>query len=367
MDPFEVINPFLHEFVLQHFDASEVLHKLSFVSTEWNQIIGSSKKCMNKIRFIYQIWRHQFYSYTEVFQCVQNSLRKYQNINVELGVEDDAKEFWNFIETCSRLLVTLKVENIRRPREVCESLEFPNLEVYMAYGLDAFDLTSVLKSTKKLKNIFISSSDASMNSMAIETIIKCLQNNRNLEELYLKNVSFVNIFERPLEVNFHLKSLKLMSTSTTSSISSDIEKNLLKFLNQQSSTLETFFFDFSSEAVLEYAFSKLPALNSIGFLNGPSSSLETNHRIINLEIPFIEEMSEIKKFVDSTPNLETLFVRMVTTELIDYLAWSFMKLKFLSFKLINVDAELHYEQLKTDHPEVNQNIDIWDYENVDWD
>ena len=368
MDPFEVINPVLHELVLQHFTGSEVLKSLSLVSVEWSHLIGQSKKCMNKIRFAYQVWRHQFYSSTEVFRCIQDSLRHYQHVSFELGMTEDSRQFWNFIEMCCSSLVTLRVENIRKPLVTQGyAFEFPNLEVYIAYGLDDSAMTPVLNTTRKLKNIFISSSDPTMDPTLIESLVLCLQNNPNLQEVYLKNVNFVNIYDKPLEVNFQLKSLKLMNTSAENSISSMIEKNLLNFLNQQSPTLETFFFEFKSEDIVECIFNNLPMLTSTGLLNVDNVNLQANPRIKNLEIPYIEEISDIKKFVDAAPNLETLFVGTITKELVEYLAWNFMKLESLNFKFINLDAEEHYEKLKADHPEVNQNIEIWDYENVDWD
>lgn len=134
MDPFIAIDPFLHELVLQHFGAADVLKNLPFVSTEWNKITGRSRKCMNKIKFIYQVWRNQFYSSTEVFQCVGDSLRRYQHVSVKLGVSDDSTRFWGFIEKCCKSLVTLKVENIRNPLESqARSIQFPNLQVYIEF------------------------------------------------------------------------------------------------------------------------------------------------------------------------------------------------------------------------------------------
>jgi hypothetical protein len=44
-----------------------------------------------------------------------------------------------------------------------------------------------------------------------------------------------------------------------------------------------------------------------------------------------------------------------------------MKLTSLNFKMIGLEVEDYYENLKSEHPEVNQGIEIWDYENVDWD
>lgn len=180
-------------------------------------------------------------------------------------------------------------------------------------------------------------------------------------------MNFVNIFESPLEANFQLKSLKLMNTAASNLISSSVERNLLNFLSQQSPTLETFFFEFTSEKVIEFTFNNLPVLTSAGLLNVATASVQPNHRIKSLEIPFVDEIQDIKKFVDATPNLETLFVGTVNKELVDYLAWNFMKLQYLNFKLISLDAEEHYEKVKGENPEVNQSIDIWDYESVDWD
>jgi hypothetical protein len=60
-------------------------------------------------------------------------------------------------------------------------------------------------------------------------------------------------------------------------------------------------------------------------------------------------------------------VATVDNELVEYLSWNFMKLTSLNFKTISLDSEEFYEKLKREHPEVNQSIDIWDDENVDWD
>lgn len=362
-----LIDPFLHELVLQHFVSSEVLKVLSFVSVEWSHMIGKSKKCMSRVKFLYQVWRHQFYSSTEVFRSAQESWRDYQHLTIELGVNDDSKEFWKLMESCCKSVVSLKVENIRRRANDDCSIEFPNLETFIAFGVDDTAMMTFLNASKKMKHIFIFSTDELIDPSVIQSITKCIQRNRRLQELYLKNVNFLSIFEEELEVPFQLKTLKLMNTSATDTISNKIEQNLLKFLKQQSSTLETFFFEFQSDEVTKLTFNNMPTLTSAGLLKLPREILDKNQRIVNLEIPFIDEFADIKKLIDATPNIETLFVGEVKKELVDYLAWNFIKLKSLNFKMIELDAEEHYEQLKVDCPEVNQDIEIWDYENVDWD
>lgn len=364
MDPFTVIDPFLHDLVLQHFKTSEVLQVLSLVSPEWSQMTGKSRTCMNKVKFVYQVWRHQFYSSKEIFQYAQNSWRDYQHVIVELGVNDNSQEFWRFMESCSRSIRSLKLENMRKSANEDFAIDFRNMETFTAFGNDNETLKAVLESTTKLKSFFIFSSEASMDC---ELLIESLQRNRRLQDLYLKNVNFVRIFEKDFPVAFSLKSLKLLNTSATNSISREIEENLLKFIKQQSASLQTFFFEFESDKIADFAFNHLPALTSIGLLKCPAGEMKPNVRITNLEIPHIEEYSMIKKCVDAMPNVENLLVGTVTNELVDHLAWNFMKLESLNFKMISLDAEEHYEQLKSEHPEVNQNIDIWDHETVDWD
>lgn len=367
MNPFENINSYLQGLVLQHFSGSEIIELLSLVSPEWCEIVEKSKLCMNKVTFRYQVWRHQFFSSTEVFKTAAKSWRNYQHVVIELGVNDDLREFWNFMETTSRNLVTLKVENVRRFGNLERNLDFSNLEVFRAFSVDDKSLTTFLERTTKLKDLFIFSGESSIDQNVIDSVIKCLERNRNLEELYLKNFNFLNIFEEELMAKFKLKSLKLLNSLPHNSVSSEIEGNLIKFLLNCGSRLETFFFEFNSDQIVEIAFS-LPALTSLGLLQVSSSvNLPKNFKIKNVEIPLIEEFSSIKKIVDATPNIESLFVSLVTDELIDHLAWNFMKLTSLNFKMISNSAEEHYEQLKRDHTEVNQLIDIWDYDNVDWD
>lgn len=366
MDPFEVIDPFLHDLVLQHFAAAEVLTVLSFVNTEWSQIAGRSRKCMDKIQFVYQVWRHQFYSSTEVFQSALNSWRQYRHVIVELGVNDDSQQFWKFMNSCCNSIRTLKIENIRGDGQHLNA-DFPNLESFTAFGIDDKSLETFLRSTKKLKSLFIFWSESSMDQSAIKCLKTCFLNNRKLQDLYLKNRNFLRVFESKLKTPFRLKSLKLLKTVPDDSLSSVIEENILKFLKQQSASLETFFFEYTSKIIVEFAFNKLPALTSVGLFSYIDSNLHTNNRIGKLEIPNVETFGNIKTIIDATPNLESLFVGEATNELIDYLAWNFMKLQTLNFKAISLDGEEHYEQLKSEHQEVNQNIDIWDYENVDWD
>lgn len=366
MDPFEFVDPFLHELVLQHFTGSEVLQVVSLVSPEWSEIAGKSKTSMNKVKFLYQVWRHQFYSSTEVFLCAADSWRNYQHVIVELGVNDDSRQLWKFLESCCGSLVSLKVENVRGKSDGDFVVKFPNLEVFRAFSVDKTSLMTVLDSVEKLKDLFIFSGEVSLDPIEIESLVKCLERNKKLEELYLKNVNFLKIFDDELLVKFQLKSLKLLNTSADNSIAPQIEQNLLKFLNQQSQNLETFFFEFSSEQIVEAAFN-LPAVFSLGLLNITSAHLDKNPKIKSLEIPFIEDFSSIKNFIDNAPNIETLFVSNVTVELVDYLSWNFMKLTSLNFKMIVMEAEEYYEKLKSEHPEVNQGIEIWDYENVDWD
>jgi hypothetical protein len=367
MDPFIIIDPFLHELVLQHFTGSEVLETASLVSPDWSEIVGESKTCMNKVKFLYQVWRHQFYSSTEVFQCAVDSWRRYQHVVVELGVNDDSRQFWKFLESHCGSVVSLKIENVQKHSQRDFEIKFPNLETFRAFAIDEKALITILKGTEKLKDLFVFTGEVSVDQLVIDSLISCLETNKRLEELYLKNMNFLKIFEEELSVKFRLKSLKLLNTTTDNSVASNIEIILLKFLTQQSSSLETFFFEFSSEQVSEMAFGGLPAVTSLGLLNVSTAILEKNLKIKNLEIPFTEDFPSIKKFIDASPNVEALFVANVTNELIDYLAWNFMKLTYLNFKMIGVEVEEYYEALKNEHSDVNQEIEIWDYENVDWD
>lgn len=367
MDPFEAIDPFLHDFVVQHFKAKEILEVVSLVSPDWSQIVGKSRICMNKVKFLYQVWRHQFNSASEVLKRVQKSVRSYQHVVVELGVNDDSRQFWKFIETCCGSLKSLKIENIRSNVDSTCVIELPNLESFTVFGIDDDVLKQILSRTTKLRTLFVVSGNSLIDLPVIQSLTNCLQRNRKLEDLYFKNVNFLDIFEEELQVDFRLKSLKLMNTTTNYAITASVEENLLKFLKQQSNVLETFFFEFSSDKITELAFNGLSALTSAGLLNSVPGDFKRNSRIKNLEIPHIDGFTDVQKFVNATPNLETLFVGEVTNDLVNHLAWNFSSLRSLNFKMIGVDVEEHYEKLIADHPEVNPSIDIWDYENVDWD
>lgn len=149
MNPLEVINPYLYELVFQHFSGAEIIHNVSLVSPEWCEVTGKSKTCMNKVKFLYQVWRHQFHTSTEVFRCAVKSCRMFQHVIVELGVNDDLEGFWKFMESCCHSLVSLKVENVRRFGDL--NLEFPNLEILRAYSIDEKSLKTLIKTTENLK------------------------------------------------------------------------------------------------------------------------------------------------------------------------------------------------------------------------
>ena len=180
-------------------------------------------------------------------------------------------------------------------------------------------------------------------------------------------MDFLRIFDEELVVKCRLKSLKLMSLSPSDSISACNEKNLKIFLRNQRKSLEAFSFEYESDTIGDLAFQDLQLVTSLGLLKTSSDAFERNSRITNLEIPHVQDFLSIKKFIDAAPNLESLYVGSVSKELVEYLAWNFKKLQLLNYKTIGLDVEDHYEQLKREQTEVNKEIEIWDYENLDWD
>lgn len=381
MDPTVAIDPYLHDLIFQHFAALELTEVVSLISPEWSRIIGSSRTCMNKVKFSYQVRRHyQIHTFSEVFQCAQKTWRDYQHVIVECQHDDDSEDFWKFIERCCSSLVTLKVENVSRSAGAQFSATFPRLKVFNADSVKDLVITSVLTSTVKLEELSILTTTSMMDPFMVQCLVKVLQRNRRLKNIYLKNVqrtlidpnervtdcSFLDIFEEPFQVDFQLKSLKLLD-APKKPLSTEVQENILAFLASQRDSLETFSFEFHCDKVLEFGFNSLSALTSLGFTNSHIHGLKKNSKITNLEIPYIDETSVIKQFIEKTPNLKTLFAGAVSKELIEHLAWNFTNLRSLNFKWVDLDGEEFYERFKAENPDVNQEIEIWDYEIVDWD
>lgn len=269
MDPFTVIDSSLNDLILQHFKASEVLRGLSLVSPKWSKIAGKSETCMNKVEFAYQAHCQGYllYGSKEVFQCALNSWRNYQHVMVVLGKY--SPKFWRFMELRSPSIRSLKLKYIVKSVEEDFNVNFPNLETFIALETDNETLKTVLKSTTKLKSLFIVSR---LSSMSCEFFIESLQRNPTLVFLYLNNVNFESLFEKEFPFIFALKSLTLISKSAMYYLSSTAEKNLMKFLKQQSKSLKTFYLQLEGDEISNYSLNHLPAL--ISLLKCPTADIK---------------------------------------------------------------------------------------------
>lgn len=381
MDPLIKISSDIHDLLFQHFDAAEVLD-FSSISPEWYEKIAIST-CMKKVKFSLKLWKNSAgtkqQQTDEKIRVIHNTTRRYQSIAIDCRFDKNlSEEIWSFLEFSSPNLRELKIKSIKL--DAPKSLVLPKLKTlkltYVAPTVRNILLTSSSSLTKlklKMESPLRWSETQRADQESLQQVRNCMEMNQNLEELELHaSAQYKTFFDEDFSdvVRFQLKSLKIKTGMRLALISEKNERHFLKFLKTQSKTLQNFFIDVCRPNVIYHAFNFMPAVTSfhidVMVMNDfkvRDLKLNLNENIVDLKIPYVSHLEDIKAFLEVTPNLKSLFVAFVSHETMEFIAWNLMSLTVLKFRYDEIDCEGFYEQLKDDYPDVNQNIEmIVDYE-----
>ena len=380
MDPLIKISSDIHDLLFQHFDAAEVLD-FSKISPEWYEKIAIST-CMRKVKFSLKLWKNSAgtkqQQTDEKILVIHNTTRRYQSVAIDCRFDKNlSEEIWNFLEFSANLR-ELKIKSIKL--DAPKSIVLPKLKIlkltYVSSTVRNILLTSSSSLTKlklKMESPLRWSETQRADRESLQQVRNCMEMNQNLEELELHaSAQYKTFFDEDFSdvVRFQLKSLKIKTGMRLALISEKNEQHFLNFLKTQSKTLQNFFIDVCRPNVIYHAFNFMPAVTSfhidVMVMNDfkvRDLKLSLNENIVDLKIPYVSHLEDIKAFLEVAPNLKSLFVAHLSHETMEFIAWNLMNLTMLKFRYDEIDCEGFYEQLKDDYPDVNQNIEmIVDYE-----
>lgn len=381
MDPLVKIPQDLHILVFQHFSVTEIL-EFSEISQEWFEKLAKSK-CLKKMKFSLKSWRFlkgtRQQQTEEKTQVLRNSIRQYQSVAIDCRFDRNlSEEFWKFLEFAAPFVRELKIRSIKLDSP--KVFPLPKLKVlkltYISSDIRNILLTSSNSLTKlklKMESPLKWNETLSVDQGSIMAVRGCMEKNQDLEELELHgSVQYNTFFDGDFSevVKFRLKTLKIKTGMRLALISERNEQHFLNFLETQSSSLQNFFIDVCRPNVIQQAFNQMPSVTSFHIdvmmmsdYKVRDLELNLNERIVDLKIPYVSHLEDIKAFLEVAPNLRSLFVAHLSHETMEFIAWNLMSLTELKFRYDEIDCEGFYEQLKDDHPDVNQNIEmIVDYE-----
>lgn len=379
MDPFLRINSDLHELFLQHLEVIEIL-EYSTVSKRWHREIGDSKKCMSKLKLSMKFWKStaKHEQVQEKVRTMENITRRYQHISVDCRFDRSvSSSFWKLLDYLAANLISLKVKSIKLDNPT--SLSLPKLEelklVYVPIDVRNILMVSS-ESFTKLKLKLVSplnwNKTSKSDKQSLSCISKCLASNERLKEIELFGaVQYGIFFDEDLSkiIRFSLISLKIKNDMRLALIPENTEKNLIKFLSTQSSSLQAIYIDVCRPKVIQFIFNNLRNLKTIQIetvmsdFNVRDLNLQLNESVTDLRIPYISKTQDIREMLEMTPNVNHLFLAHISYEITEWIAWNLKKLRILKYRYDEIDCELFYETLRERHPDVNQEIEmIVDYD-----
>lgn len=385
MDPLEYIVPDVYDLFLQHFCAAD-FRKISRISRNWNEVAGQSSAVMKKVKLALDKPRRSKTSQEDALllaeqinRVIMNTTRRYQNLSVAFRVGTQFSiEFVKLLEYLEPTLSELKMKSLRL--EYSGAITLPKLRV-LKLTFMPLTVTNILlngcSSLTKLKLKLVPQMKWPENTWTERETLDCirsfLERNQMLEDMELRGSTFYKAFfeeDNSDVIRFKLKRLKVRSVMRLTSISEEMERNLVKFLATQSRTLETFCIDVCRPTVIEHVFNKMLALTTVHLdvmiLNEyriKDLQLNLNERIVDLSMPYITRHDDLREIVQIVPNVATLFISHLSHDKVELIARSLPSLRTLQYRHDEVNCQDFYEQLKTDFPEVNQSIRmVIDYE-----
>lgn len=366
MDPLIIIVEELHDLIFQHFLGQDV--KNAFLCSKvWNQIISESKLCMSKIKIDFCYSRENLvvddqlrdlYHYYQI-----NGPRQYQNldINMKKGISAGLpKECFKIFELMIPFLNDIVLINvIISDIDVSNKLFFPNLQ-YLRIEFCSQKINDVfLKSSKNLISLELSSDD-----IPIEiAILYCLKTNPNLKFLHCRVNVFHMIFKTDVAdlFKFQLEKLYYESEQEYYQCGPVVHENVLKFLKNNCLNLEVIELQIADTNIVNCIINEMEHVREVVIrmlIKSSTFNFTENTTVELLEVNYIKSVEELKPFIDCLPNLKTLNVAELDSDMIFYAATNLEHLTALTYEMIGLNTIEYYENLKVTVPNINKNIDI---------
>lgn len=335
VDPLAIgVHSDLHELLLQHFDPADVLIS-SETSTKWFGFIGQSKKCMKQISLGLDNWwtTETTEDMVRTMRVIKKTTRKYQNVCVNSNDDPDvSKRAYQLLKKVAPSLVDLRFINAEMNVKVA-NFAFPRLErLQFINNVGEIDDLLLGGSTQlhelNLKHHYWCEPKPVMN---------CLKNNANLKILKLWDTGVGKLFKDYEPNSFQFK-LNRFATGADGVVTREAEENFIQFLDTQSDHIEAIRFRSGIDGVnatiinkvFQMASLKTIHLDGIGDLKG--LNLPVNPRLNELRLSWnVDTLEKVTPFLRAAPKVETLFLRKVNKEILEFVAKNLPDLKTLYY------------------------------------
>jgi hypothetical protein len=346
LDPLYKVCVDLHELMFQHFNKSDVL-KASEFSSEWNEAISTSSKCMAQITLSFD--------WPKVIPAeIIKSQRQYSNLEIELAsahTEENNNQKIRLMVKLSPFLKNLKLDNNAEDllqRNPWRNLQLPILQMPKLESLEInshYEIGLTIRATKLKK---LSLSPGCFDREAVDLI----ESQEKLEELKLHRVDECFLRHNPKAP----KGIKQFDWETH--VGNTNATKLKNFMEPMCDTLTFLKLNSIIRPVnIELIVNKMTQLKTLEIdesvledLN--KAKLKSNTNIFKLIIDSICPGTQY--LLLSLVNLEDLSVNGFTTNVADFewIARNLMKLKKLSYDSI---YESRYERIFQRYNEMKEN------------
>lgn len=340
MDPLVYLLPELQDCIFNQFDVPD-FREVTKVSPTWNEVLGKSVVMMKKVKFAFD-------------QKPHNPRGPYEiNLDIRLSTRRYRYACWNstafshhvlqFLVTMSPTLVELEIDcNVDISSEENENF-FKNidlsrlkvLKVKMVFGNMVNNLLMKCNSLATLRlHGYILKDD----HPPIPSWRPFLERNRSLEKIEIIGGSCKPFFEDDNSdvVRFNLKTLKIWTVERVISVSDDaIDRNMKKFFETQSKSLEKLSISACTSDGFEYIFNNMTALKYLRVFNdfnADAMKLNVNENIVKLCIYDINRPVDFRKIIRAVPKLTKLTTKELTPEKIEIISRDLLSLQTIKFQ-----------------------------------
>jgi hypothetical protein len=353
MDPLQTFPEEILPLIFNHFRGKDLL-KISTVNFYWNEYIGKTKKCMEKIEL--RIGSDRYNKFTEDDRKSLIVNRDYQNIRVSeatemfdyvLGIIASLKnwksvtifetdlpsmlDFKKMLEIFKKTVENLKLYKVlvMEDGEFGETFDFRELKSLTISGCDDFMFTKVFLDCPSLRTLQLYNPRDTPNPSSIINIIK---RHSNIKKFQIDGNWFNYIFSqsnREIIPNLPLQ-LQELSVYGSGLLVKRIDEVFINFLISQSTTLESLYLGdcLGCELTVIQAALQLRALKNLNMfflpiglrfdtIDNPKSDSIENLDILTIDIDNKDKMKFILK---SVPNVKNLRLRTMDEETAKFMA-----------------------------------------------
>lgn len=338
------VMPELHDLIFLHFSARD-FREVTKVSPSWNETLEESRVMMKNVTL-------KLDSLDQLISFEKVCTRRYRSLLV--GFMRDA---WRCQIPCETLefFVSLSSSLCELEINCFYKLSSANEKLFDRIELSRLKVLKLNFVTEKLVDKLLSRC-YSLTELKLDRIVErkyiteenlkpsipswpsFLERNQRLEDLEFSGNALYNaLFEEDVSemARFKLKHLRVDNYfKDLTMLPERYERNFLKFLGKQSSSLESLNIYFCRSNILEHAFNGMPALTSLKIIKcfgQENLSLRLNEKLLDLKVLCIDYLEGFERICRSVPNLTTFRTFRITSDIIKIIASNLPHLRTLVF------------------------------------